>query len=219
MRHHGRLVAWKGDKGYGFIESDAGGPQIFVHIKAFMGRRRAPVVGDRLSFDIATDLQNKLRAGNVLFDGERQPRGRRTAARPQAPGGSAAGVWIAVGVALACFAVLVWNAVRGTTSVVVPGIYFLATVVAFVSYALDKSAAMNRRWRTEEGVLHFVALIGGWPGALIAQQLFRHKTRKLSFLVGFWLMVGLNLLAYGWLTSPAGQHWAASLGIPAFSPH
>ena len=37
--------------------------------------------------------------------------------------------------------------------------------------------------------MHITELLGGWPGALIAQQVFRHKTRKASFQTVFWLIV------------------------------
>jgi len=35
--------------------------------------------------------------------------------------------------------------------------------------------------------------MGGWTGALLAQQILRHKTRKQSFLDAFWLTVVLNI--------------------------
>ncbi|EPM70035.1 hypothetical protein A3SM_28103, partial [Pseudomonas syringae pv. actinidiae ICMP 18886] len=53
----------------------------------------------------------------------------------------------------------------------------------------DKRQAGNGGQRTPENVLHTVELLGGWPGALLAQQAFRHKTRKVSFQVVFWLIV------------------------------
>ena len=37
--------------------------------------------------------------------------------------------------------------------------------------------------------LHEVEILGGWPGALLAQQLLRHKTKKTSYQVVFWLIV------------------------------
>ena len=84
------------------------------------------------------------------------------------------------------------------------GLYLAASVVAFAAYGLDKSAARNGRWRTQEGTLHFFGVLGGWPGALAAQWLLRHKTRKRSFQVVFWLMVVFNCAALGWSLSPEG---------------
>ena len=71
-------------------------------------------------------------------------------------------------------------------------------------YGADKSAAQKGRWRTRESVLHVLALIGGWPGALVAQRMFRHKTKKQPFQVVFWCTVGGNCIALAWLLH-AGQ--------------
>ncbi|NYS42572.1 DUF1294 domain-containing protein [Pseudomonas syringae pv. actinidiae] len=62
------------------------------------------------------------------------------------------------------------------------------SLFAFVLYRHDKRQAGNGGQRTPENVLHTVELLGG-PGALLAQQAFRHKTRKVSFQVVFWLIV------------------------------
>ncbi|MDY7533499.1 DUF1294 domain-containing protein [Pseudomonas sp. Bout1] len=66
------------------------------------------------------------------------------------------------------------------------------SVVAFLLYWSDKRKAREDSWRTPENVLHAVELAGGWPGALLAQQVFRHKTRKVSYQVVFWLIVLLH---------------------------
>ncbi|WP_153605141.1 DUF1294 domain-containing protein, partial [Pseudomonas aeruginosa] len=57
--------------------------------------------------------------------------------------------------------------------------------------------------------LHLFELLGGWPGALVAQQVFRHKTRKLSFQLVFW---GIVLLHQSfWLDSLLGGRLSAAL--------
>lgn len=71
-------------------------------------------------------------------------------------------------------------------------LYGLASPVAFFLYWRDKHSARNGHWRTPESTLHLTELLGGWPGALLAQQAFRHKTRKLSFQVPFWIIVALH---------------------------
>ncbi|ARA81409.1 DUF1294 domain-containing protein [Pseudomonas ficuserectae] len=63
------------------------------------------------------------------------------------------------------------------------------SLLAFVLYRHDKRQAGNGGQRTPENVLHATELLGGWPGALLAQQVFRHKTRKVSFQIVFWLIV------------------------------
>ncbi len=72
-------------------------------------------------------------------------------------------------------------------------------MVTFLAYALDKSAARRNAWRVPEKTLHILSLAGGWPGALLAQQVFRHKTRKASFRAVFWLTVVVNVAWLVWL--------------------
>ena len=69
-------------------------------------------------------------------------------------------------------------------------IYGCMSLVAYAVYALDKSAARRKRRRVPERALH---LLGGWPGALLAQRQLRHKTSKPRFLMVFWLMVLLDI--------------------------
>ena len=71
-------------------------------------------------------------------------------------------------------------------------------------YAVDKSAARKGAWRTQESTLHLLSLAGGWPGALVAQQKLRHKSRKQSFRFVFWVTVLLNCGAFVWLFTPTG---------------
>jgi uncharacterized membrane protein YsdA (DUF1294 family) len=44
-----------------------------------------------------------------------------------------------------------------------------------------------------EHTLQILAFLGGWPGALIGQRRFHHKTKKLAFLIVFWLVVVLHV--------------------------
>ncbi len=71
-------------------------------------------------------------------------------------------------------------------------IYLVASLVTFGVYALDKRAAVHGKRRVSERTLHWLALVGGWPGALLAQRLLRHKTRKPFFRMMLWLTVGLH---------------------------
>jgi uncharacterized membrane protein YsdA (DUF1294 family) len=89
-------------------------------------------------------------------------------------------------------------AVSGKLAYGVLWLYLIASTVAFITYAWDKSAARNGNWRTRESTLHLLALAGGWPGAWAAQRLLRHKSSKQSFLLVFWLTVCLNCALLGW---------------------
>lgn len=76
-----------------------------------------------------------------------------------------------------------------------PALYGVLSLVAVAAYGIDKSAARGHRRRISEQTLLTLGAFGGWPGALIAQQLFRHKTRKRSFRRAFWGTVAVNVVA------------------------
>jgi uncharacterized membrane protein YsdA (DUF1294 family) len=71
--------------------------------------------------------------------------------------------------------------------------YLLLSAVTFVIYAIDKAAAKGNARRAPENTLHLLALLGGWPGALLAQHWLRHKSSKKSFRRVFWVTVLANL--------------------------
>ena len=72
--------------------------------------------------------------------------------------------------------------------------YLLINLITLTVYAVDKSSAIKNRWRVKELHLHILAFIGGWWGALIAQQFTRHKSVKKSFLFMFSLTLLANIL-------------------------
>ncbi len=88
---------------------------------------------------------------------------------------------------------------------IVPAAYVLMSMVTFIAYAIDKSAAQAGRWRTAEASLHLLALLGGWPGALLAQQTLRHKSKKGSFRVKLWITIILNCAGFAWLHTLDGR--------------
>jgi uncharacterized membrane protein YsdA (DUF1294 family) len=73
----------------------------------------------------------------------------------------------------------------------------VASLVSIALYGVDKRAAAVGRRRIPERTLHLTSLIGGWPGAFLAQRVFRHKTRKAGFLAVFWgtVLVHLGVIA------------------------
>jgi uncharacterized membrane protein YsdA (DUF1294 family) len=79
------------------------------------------------------------------------------------------------------------------------------SLFTFMVYAWDKAAARAQRWRTAESTLHLMALAGGWPGALLAQQWLRHKSAKREFRAVFWVTVLLNVAGLVLLCSPFGR--------------
>jgi uncharacterized membrane protein YsdA (DUF1294 family)/cold shock CspA family protein len=194
VRSKGKIATWKDDKGFGFIEPFGGGSQVFIHIKAIKNRSRRPEVGDVVTYSIAKDAQGRVRAEGATIAGAQSQ--HRAGGRPGKISLPVAILFLgAVGVS-----VFIKN--------LPPEIlifYVAASLVTFLAYALDKSAAQSGRWRTKEGTLLLFGLVGGWPGALIAQQMLRHKSKKVSFRVFLWLTILMNCAAFVWLHTPEGQ--------------
>ena len=84
------------------------------------------------------------------------------------------------------------------------GWYVVVSLLAFAVYAIDKSAAKRGTWCTSERTLHWLAVVGGWPGALLAQHWLRHKSSKLKFRVVFWSTVALNVVSVALIFAFAG---------------
>jgi uncharacterized membrane protein YsdA (DUF1294 family)/cold shock CspA family protein len=188
MRYQGRITTWKDGKGFGFITPNDGDKQVFVHIKEFLNRQRRPVGNEIVSYDLKTDAQGRIQAESVGFIDEPMP-----STGPSWPNN------VSLLVAVIFLGFVAGSAFAGELPFAVLGLYLGTSTIAYVAYALDKSAARNNRWRTQESTLHLVGLIGGWPGALAAQRLLRHKSKKASFQVAFWATVVLNCGALGWL--------------------
>lgn len=189
MRLQGRIGEWRDELGYGFIVPDAGGERVFVHVKAFKRGSRRPAVGDQVDYVVTCDRRGRLSAEQAEHHASGVDLRRLTNGARSLP------LLIAVGflVALAVMA--------ATTRIpwLLFAAYVTASLITFGCYASDKSAAQRGAWRIPESTLQLLALLGGWPGALAAQQLLRHKTRKLAFQLMFWLAVAANLAALGWL--------------------
>lgn len=90
-------------------------------------------------------------------------------------------------------------------------VYGLMSMFTFALYGKDKSAARNKRWRVKERTLHLFALFGGWPGAMLGQQKFRHKTQKQPFRFIYWLTIVANCAALVWLCTSDGRSFLQAL--------
>jgi uncharacterized membrane protein YsdA (DUF1294 family)/cold shock CspA family protein len=196
MRIEGAVKTWNDDRGFGFIEPLHGGQEIFVHIKAFASRSGRPEVGQRVTFEVEMASDGKKRAKRVEVIRPKRPSVRERNDNP-AQWGTATLFAIPAFFVLFGIAAFLWK-VPGW----VAGLYLGASVVCFVVYAVDKSAAAADRWRVSEDTLLGLGLIGGWPGAIVAQQVLRHKSNKASFRAKFWATVIANVLAFISLSSP-----------------
>jgi uncharacterized membrane protein YsdA (DUF1294 family)/cold shock CspA family protein len=200
VRYQGKITDWKDDQGFGFITPNGGGPRVFVHISSFSNRQRQPAGNELVTYALMHDARGRPQAGRVAFIGKR--------VAPAAPSGQGnASLMLTAGFV----AVVAGSAFSGKLPVEVAWFYLAASAVAFLAYAFDKSAARNGRWRTQESTLHLIGLTGGWPGALAAQRLLRHKSRKHSFQVVFWATVVLNCCALAWFFSASGAEVLRSM--------
>lgn len=193
MRASGKITQWNAEKGYGFITPGPGARDVFVHISAFHNGGNPPAVGQAVSFELSSDQHGRACAAQVTRPGERLPREARR---------NSVLLW---SLAAVLFMVFLW--IAATTSWLpfeVFGLYLAASIITFGVYAWDKSAARVGVSRTPENTLHLLALVGGWPGALIAQQTLRHKTRKESFRAVFWMTVVTNCVVLAWALTDAG---------------
>lgn len=230
MKRQGTLVRWEKDRGFGFIRCPDVSADVFVHLRDFADRGTAPQVGMKLTFEEihvggkgprAVAVQAAAAVQQRPQERQRQPtrpagsaRTRNVRAtsrhRDAAPSSSSSSLPMAlllVGYA-ALLAYGVWTA---RIPPIALGVLLLLSLLTFFIYGFDKNAAETGRWRTAENTLHLLSLVGGWPGAWVAQRLFRHKVRKTSFMAGYWATVLAHLAAVG--------AWVGKLlpaGLPAF---
>jgi uncharacterized membrane protein YsdA (DUF1294 family)/cold shock CspA family protein len=196
-RETGVVRVWNGDRGFGFVQR-ADGSDLFLHIKAFPRESTDPEVGSRISFEVEPQPDGKFRAA-------RARRAEEVYVRPVAPTSPILGA-LAI-LAFAAIYVLVelnW----GPVPLWVLFAYVGVSIITFASYALDKSAARLERRRVAETSLILLGMFGGWPGAILAQQLLRHKTAKLSFRAVFWVSVLINVFVFVSLNAPLTELFA-----------
>lgn len=214
MELRGHLKSWNDQKGFGFIRPEQGGDEVFAHISAMRGARR-PVQGDQVLYLSETDQHGRLRATHIRLDSglsidepairrkppkpiaKPAPVDKRQRARPGRQAQIRQPLVKVVVFGLPCLLPAVGlMRLAGQGNYWPMYAYLVASLLAFGLYLHDKRSAQHSGWRTPEARLHLVELIGGWPGALIAQQALRHKTRKLSFQIVFWLIVIAHQVAW-----------------------
>lgn len=194
MRETGKITFWDDDKGYGFVEPHSGSGRIFIHVKAFANKSRRPEINQVVSFALSADKQGRPCAVQATLAGD------RPLETPQKESGSLS---IALAISFLIFVAGLVLTVKAPLSIL--AIYLSVSTITFFVYWWDKSAAQKGRWRTQESTLHLLALAGGWPGALVAQQKLRHKSKKQSFRAVFWITVVANCVALYWLMTPVGS--------------
>lgn len=210
MAYWGTLVEWNDLRSFGFIAIDGEQAHVFVHISAFQPRPSAqarPRIGQRVQLEVGMAKGRKC-AQKVRWTAETAA--RQWGACPEKSFSSSKpwGHGFARHTLLAVFVLLLLTlAWLGSMACWVFSLYAVMSLITFFAYWKDKAAARAGRWRTPESTLHALALLGGWPGAMLAQQWLRHKTSKRSFRWAFWLTVLANVALLLYAHSPWGREW------------
>ena len=192
MKQTGKITDWNDERGFGFIAPDDAGERIFLHISALQRKQPRPAVGDRGRYSTSRDPQGRARASAVHL------------ASTSSQGFQLPRAIIGLGILLVVIAGYAMQLIPP----MIAAAYGLFSLLSFLAYLKDKRAAKRKAWRTPESSLHLLDLLGGWPGGIIAQQLFHHKVSKTSFQIVFWLSVALNLGGCWWLVQSG---WVARL--------
>lgn len=192
MRLQGRLHNWHDELGIGFVSPTNGSKPAYVQRRAFTRLQRAPRNGDLLSYCVSRDPQGRLTALDIRQQEARPPRRARPSPPLRRQHGIPPLLWL--------FAMLLGGIiVLGYLPAGVAALYLLLSLLTYAVYAHDKRAAQQQRWRIRENTLHLLAMLGGWPGALLAQQRLRHKSSKPAFQWRYKASIAANLGLLAWL--------------------
>ncbi len=177
----GKIVEWDYQKGYGYLK--VGNSKVFLHRHDILTSKR-PEIGDLIHFSIGEDSQGRACAKHASRHGlaPREETEKRWRVSPFAV------------VALVCLMVPPGVALLqyGANPLGTLGYAVGISLFSYWRYWQDKDRAGANQWRISEAELHFTELLGGWPGAFIAQRQLRHKCLKTSYLIVFWLIIGLH---------------------------
>lgn len=211
MQLTGKVVHWRDDKGFGFVVPDNDTQQLFFHIRDFTDSKIRPDVGCRLQFSLGQDKQGRPLATELQV----------ISAAPESNQVAEPDVIdldytqdVALYFRCAFLVLVVIALLFGTLPYVLPILYIEASLFTYWLYRADKTAAVARqRQRLPEQSLQLFSLIGGWPGALLAQNKLAHKRRKFLFQREFLLVIIGNGILLIWLLSQHGQLFLGRLAL------
>ena len=181
-RKKGILTTWYDDKGYGFITPVGEKKEIFIHISEFQGH---PLLNDRISFTLSKDKSGRDCALNAIkFD-----KAKLVAETQQTNNITMLSFFIIT----IFYLILFYLTQDKKIEIYTIPYYLLISTLTFFIYAKDKDFSQDGSWRISENTLHFLSIIGGWTGALIAQDKLKHKSSKRSFKILFFVTIILNI--------------------------
>lgn len=202
--HKGKLTTWKDDKGFGFIRSNDGSQDVFLHITALKETNHRPQVGDVICYQLRVDKDGRIHACNASIEGvvsKPMPITSSSTIKKETFKPKAKYSLILEVLLLSLLPALGAMHFALTTFNPIPLIlYAVMSFITFTLYADDKSRAKQGRWRVSEKTLHLCEFMGGWLGAFIAQRRLRHKSSKVSYQIVFWVIVAIHIIFWlDWL--------------------
>ncbi|MFY8274837.1 DUF1294 domain-containing protein [Pseudoalteromonas sp. SSDWG2] len=202
MNYQGQVTQWHDDKGYGFVHTNGQNERLFVHIKAFESSHLRPKVGDIIVFKKSKDRQGRLQATDIRYASKH--RAKKQKPSPTRRHGARLCIHL-------CALAIIISVIASDIPIWLLAVFALMSVITALAYYRDKNKAQRGLWRTPESTLHLMSLLGGWYGAFWAQNAFNHKSRKPSFLFGFWCSVVANVGCVIWLTTEHGAEYVRLL--------
>ena len=183
MIYKGSVVNWNESKGFGFIKPEGKQKEIFAHISDFKSRFPNNIIGEEVTFDASKDDKGRLFATNIKTIKEKN---------------NSSFLSLAFIPAIIFIAAIGFPIYKKEYPIEVAYWISILSCITVFYYARDKAKAQSNSWRISEDKLHLFSVLGGWPGAIFAQQMFRHKTAKKSFQRVFWATVLVNCIVVAW---------------------
>lgn len=191
-----KVASWNLEKGYGFLQF--GDKRVFLHRRDLVGAHRTPAVGDEVRFLIGHDDQGRACAQKAVC----------------LRGGLGVSFFslVLLGLLLVLPAIALHRLMPEVSPLGTGAYALVASIMTYGAYATDKRRAQTGQWRTSEATLHLFELLGGWPGAWVAQKRLRHKTAKQSYQFTFaaiifaWQFAAFDSLQ-DWKCSSLAREW------------
>lgn len=193
---NGIIAKWQEEKGFGFIRPKDGGKELFFYINQYSHRHKRPQTSLEVQFYKSIDSKGRVCAIDVAPIKGHKDNGYQIRQKLNS----------IILLTLFC-SLLYFLYISKLVPIELTYFYGIMSVLAFSMYAKDKNAAEWGRWRTSESTLHLLSVLGGWPGAAVAQSFLRHKSKKMSFRVTYWVTVITNCCALFWFTTSNGNLW------------